>query len=179
MQDEISGQWFVSATEYGPLVHARLRPGAGNSGKLVTVVRKRAQELALSSASQWVIIDGPPGNGCPVMATLSGVKAALVVTEPSQSGLHDLGRVLDLCHQLQVRPYVCINRHDLSSHFTEIILAWCHQQDVTTLGKIPYDTRLFDSVVAGNVPVLTSDSPGALAIIELWGQLEDRLTKEG
>ncbi|MGZ8937358.1 MAG: ATP-binding protein, partial [Halobacteriota archaeon] len=113
MDDVCSGQLFVSDTPYGPLVHARLEPGEENSGKLVTLVRQTAEQIARDEGFEYIIVDGPPGIGCPVIASLTGATASLIVTEPTLSAISDLKRVLSVCNHFKVPPFVCVNRCDL------------------------------------------------------------------
>ena len=121
MVNKLSGSWYVSQTRYGTLVHARLGIAEDNSGKLVTLISKKARELALKDSIDTVIIDGPPGIGCPVIAALSGVDVALVVSEPTLSGIHDLERVVAVCNHFAVTAMVCINRYDLDQKLSHDI----------------------------------------------------------
>ncbi|GAI05092.1 unnamed protein product, partial [marine sediment metagenome] len=110
MVDDLSGKWFVSETKYGPFVHAKLGIAEENSGKLVTLVRQNAKLIAEKEKRDFVIIDGPPGIGCPVIASLSGVDIALIVTEPTLSGIHDLERIVGVAHHFGIKGVVCINK---------------------------------------------------------------------
>jgi MinD superfamily P-loop ATPase len=110
MQSSVSGRWFISETAQGKLVHARLAPGEDNSGKLVTLVRREARRLAEETGARWILNDGPPGVGCPVTAAITGVDLALIVTEPTLSGIHDMQRVEALCRHFQIPALVCINK---------------------------------------------------------------------
>lgn len=94
MEDNISGEWFISETKYGPLVHAKLGIAETNSGKLVSLVRQNAKKIAEERDLNYIIIDGPPGIGCPVIASLAGVDLAIIVTEPTLSGIHDMKRII-------------------------------------------------------------------------------------
>ena len=109
--DKHCGQWYISATRFGPLVHAQLFPGAENSGRLVMVLKQQARELAKASAAPLVLCDGAPGIGCPVISSLSGAHLAVAVTEPTPSGRHDLERVAELCRHFQVPLTVIINKY--------------------------------------------------------------------
>lgn len=109
-----NGEWFVSDTRFGPLVHARLHPGQGNSGKLVALVREQARRVAREAGIRRILIDGPPGIGCPVIACLNGANRILAVTEPTPSGEHDLERVLALARHFEIPAWVCVNKHDLN-----------------------------------------------------------------
>jgi MinD superfamily P-loop ATPase len=153
MVERVSGQWFVSATPYGTLVHARLGIAEENSGKLVTNIRKKAQEIAVLEDSSYLIIDGPPGIGCPVIASLSGVDAALVVTEPTVSGIHDLERVIAVCRHFGVPVSVCINRADLAEEQAEAIEEYCLKENIAMVGKIPYDRAFVEAMIKG-IPVV-------------------------
>lgn len=149
MRDKVSGCWFVSRTPYGTLVHARLGIAEENSGKLVTIVRNKGKELAKSSDKEYLLIDGPPGIGCPVIAALSGVDAALVVAEPTVSGIHDLERVLLVCRHFGVRASVCINRYDLGEEQSKQIENYCSNQGLVMAGKIRFDRAFVEAMVRG------------------------------
>jgi len=168
MRDKVSGQWFVSRTAYGSLVHARLGIAEENSGKLVTIVRNKGRELAEGEKKEYLLIDGPPGIGCPVIAALSGVDAALVIAEPTVSGLHDLERVLSVCRHFGVKASVCINRYDLGIEQSKQIEEYCLKQGLVMVGKIPYDRAFVEAMVQG-VPV-TEYTNGALKdeIVAAW-----------
>ena len=172
MNDNLSGHWFVSQTPYGSLVHARLGIAEENSGKLVTTIRSKGEELAESEKKGYLVIDGPPGIGCPVIAALSGVDAALVVTEPTVSGIHDLERILEVCNHFGVEASVCINRYDLEEGQSRIIEEYCLQENVPLAGKIPFDRAFVRSMIEG-VPVVDYTN-GALVekIREAWKSLD-------
>ena len=177
MYPELSGHWYVSETARGPLVHARLEPGGDNSGRLVTVVRNRARELCLSQGRHLVITDGPPGIGCPVISSLSGADLALLVTEPTLSGIHDLKRVMEVCRRLNVRTTVCINKYDVDLDNTERIRAIAGQTS-PVVGLIPYDQAVPRAMDEG-VPVVTFKSPAATALVNLWTRVREELHREG
>ncbi len=173
MQSRQTGEIMYSETERGHLVHARLVPGAGNSGLLVHAVKKMAMEQDRSC--DLFLIDGPPGTGCPLISTISGVDMVLVVTEPSVSGLHDLKRVVSVCRQFRPRIFVAINRFDLEESLTEAIQHWCNDEKIPVIGKIPFDPAVIESVRNG-VPVTSSGaSPAAQAIQLLKSNLEQEL----
>ena len=171
MESVVSGEWYLSDSPYGPLVHGRLSPGEENSGKLVTLVRNRARDLAQEQGRDLVIIDGPPGIGCPVIASISGVRLALVVTEPSLSGLHDMERVLDVIRHFGAVPAVCINRYDLHLDTSEIIERRCDSLGIPVLGRIPYDRAVVDALVQG-IPVVEYSGAGVTGTIrEIWERM--------
>ncbi len=149
MQERVSGVWYVSDTPYGLLVHARLGIAEENSGKLVTAVRKKGEELAGHKNKEYLIIDGPPGIGCPVIASLSGVDVALVVTEPTVSGIHDLERVIALCRHFNVSALVCINRSDLEPQQAANIRSYCSEEGIPLVGEIPFDPLFVEAMVNG------------------------------
>ena len=177
MQPRQTGEIKYSDTERGHLVHARLVPGAGNSGLLVHAVKKTAIEQDRNS--DLFLIDGPPGTGCPLISTISGVDMALIVTEPSVSGLHDLKRVVAVCRQFRPRILVAINRFDLEQSLTETIQIWCKEEKIPMIGKIPFDPVVIESVRKG-VPVTRAGaSPAAQAIQILAANLENELMHYG
>ena len=173
MQPRQTGEMMYSDTERGHLVHARLVPGAGNSGLLVHAVKKTAMEQDRNC--DLFLIDGPPGTGCPLISTISGVNIVLVVTEPSVSGLHDLKRVVAVCRQFRPRILVAVNRFDLEESLTETIQLWCNEEKIPVIGKIPFDPVVIESVRNG-VPVTSAGaSPAAQAIQMLKSNLEEEL----
>jgi len=177
MQPRQTGEILYSETLRGHLVHARLVPGAGNSGLLVHAVKKMAMER--DPACDLFLIDGPPGTGCPLISTISGVDAVLAVTEPSVSGVHDLKRVVTICRQFRPRIIVAINRFDLNISQTKEIGAWCREENIPLLGTIPFDPAVIEAVRAG-IPVTDAGaSPAAQAIQILAAKLEVELTNLG
>jgi len=168
MKENMSGYWFISDTEYGPLVHARLGIAQENSGKLVAAVRQQAREVANERNLDYIISDGPPGIGCPVISSLSGVSLALLVTEPTLSGIHDLERVLGVCRHFGVPALVCINKYDLNEENTRQIEINCLSQGVEIAGKIPFDNVVTQSIVKG-IPVVEYSDGGVTQEIEkMW-----------
>jgi MinD superfamily P-loop ATPase len=178
MQDSLSGHWYVSQTSYGPFVHARLGVGAENSGKLVTEVRKAAKKIAEEEDSDVVIIDGPPGIGCPVIASLTGADQALIVTEPSPSGIHDMKRIHQLTNHFNIFACCCVNKFDINLKNTSEIETWCQRNSVPLIGKIPYDEAVIDSVTQGLPHVQFVKNGAAREIKALWQNLFELLTKE-
>jgi MinD superfamily P-loop ATPase len=174
MQDSLCGKWFLSATRYGTLVHARLGIAQENSGKLVSTVRKRAQEVAVEQGADYIICDGPPGIGCPVISSLSGADLALLVTEPTLSGLHDLERVITLCRHFGVPVIVCINKYDINLDNTASIERYCQKEKIAVIGKIPADD-VFTGALVRKVPVVEYNTGNvARRLTALW----ERITAE-
>lgn len=176
MDDVCSGQLFVSDTPYGPLVHARLEPGEENSGKLVTLVRQTAEQIARDEDFQYVIVDGPPGIGCPVIASLTGATASLIVTEPTLSAISDLKRVLSVCNHFKVPAFVCVNRCDLYQENVRLITDFCQQEGIEILGMIPYDPNVVRALVQGKPVVLCTESAASQQIRKLWARLAERVS---
>ena len=172
----MAGQYFVSATDYGPLIHARLGIAQENSGKLVAQVRRQAREIAEKNNSDLILTDGSPGIGCPVISSITGCDQVLVVTEPTVSGLHDLNRVLELTRHFNVRTAVCINKCDLNETVSRQIKSDCAAKGVPLLGEIPFDPEITHAMVAG-LPLPEYDSAGeaCLAISAIWRSLADSL----
>lgn len=178
MRDNLSGHWFISKTAFGPLVHARLDVGAENSGKLVTEVRKAAKKISGEANSDLVIIDGPPGIGCPVIASLTGADLTLIVTEPSPSGIHDMERIHQLAKYFNISACCCINKFDLNLKNTAEIETWCQKNAVPLIGKIAYDETVIDSVNHGLPLVQFVENGAAQDIKALWQNLSELLAKE-
>ena len=168
LQPAQGGEWFVSETRFGPLVHARLRPGEGNSGKLVTLIREQARQLAHDAANRLILIDGPPGIGCPVIASLTGATRILAVTEPTPSGEHDMERVLELAQHFGIPAWVCVNKHDLNPAVTRRIERRAAELGATPVGRIPYDPAVTAAQRQGWPVVNLEQSPAAQAIKEMW-----------
>lgn len=145
----LDGYAFISTTKFGPMAHARLNPGQENSGKLVTLVRQNARRIAEKEKAELVLIDGPPGIGCPVIAAVTGVDAGLIVVEPTLSGIHDLERALSLLNHFKILPLVCVNKADLNAENTARIMAFCEERYIRVVGRIPFDPLVTKSMVAG------------------------------
>ena len=137
--DSINGQWFISDTRFGPMVHAKLGIAEENSGKLVTLIRKAAKDIAQQQQKDLLIIDGSPGIGCPVIASITDADLVLIVTEPTLSGQHDLERVLELAQGFNIPVLIVINKFDLNVNMSEKIEAMAHQRNTKVVGKIRYD----------------------------------------
>jgi MinD superfamily P-loop ATPase len=168
MRENMSGHWFVSDTKYGPLVHARLGIAQENSGKLVAQVRQEARRLAEAKGLDYIISDGPPGIGCPVISSLSGASLALMVTEPTLSGIHDLDRVLGVCRHFGVPALVTINKYDLNEENSRRIEDYCRKQEVGLAAKIPFDNAVTEAIVRGLPVVEYADGAVSRAIEALW-----------
>ena len=178
MEENLAGEWFISQTRFGSMVHAKLGIAQENSGKLVSLVRKQAKELALKVSAEWVIIDGAPGIGCPVIASLSGIDCAVVVTEPTLSGLHDASRVVDVARHFSVPVQMVINKYDLNLEMSEEIEAYCVLNNIPLAGKVRFDRSVVEAMVEGKTIVEYKDAPVKDEIRAIWGELEKTLQKE-
>ena len=170
--ERTSGEWFVSETRCGPMVHARLGIAAENSGKLVSVVRAEARRIAASEGRETILIDGPPGIGCPVIASVTGATAVLAVTEPTVSGEHDLERLLKLCQHFQLPVSVCINRWDVNPDAGRRIEAMAQARGTVLVGRIPYDRAVTAAQLAAQavVEVGGSAADAIRGVWELWNR---------
>ncbi|MCD4812474.1 ATP-binding protein [bacterium] len=152
-----NGEWFISHTRFGTLVHARLGIAEENSGKLVSLIRKEAKRIAQEQQQDLILIDGSPGIGCPVIASLTGAQQVLIVTEPTQSGLHDLKRVFELTRHFQSQTYVCVNKWDLNPGMTKEIQDFCNANQGIWAGRIRYDKAVVKAQLARRtLPEITS-----------------------
>lgn len=172
LRERISGHAYISKTKYGFMAHALLTPGEANSGKLVTLVRQNAKILAEKENSSLIIIDGPPGIGCPVISSVTGVDAGLIVTEPTMSGIHDLKRALQLLMHFNVPSFVCINMYDINTDNTEETASFCKEKDIEVIGKIPFNPIVTEAMVNGK-PIVeyAPESNVAEEIKNMWKNL--------
>ncbi|MEW5763076.1 MAG: ATP-binding protein [Bacillota bacterium] len=166
MEEVVSGQVYTCATRYGPFVYAELGVGQESSGKLVARVKERAREVAAREGKTYLVIDGPPGIGCPVIASLGGADLALVVTEPTPAGRHDLERILAVARHFGVRAAVCVNKADLHPRLAAGIEDYCRAQGVPFVGRIPFAREVVASVVA-RAPA-TGTGAAAQAMRSVW-----------
>ncbi len=178
MEEVLSGHWYVSETKPGPFVHARLEPGEGNSGRLVTAVRLKAAEIERTEGKAIIITDGPPGTGCPVIAAVSGVDLALIVTEPTLSAISDLGRIIDVCSHFKVPALICINKYDIDLDNTHVIEELAANKDCAVVDRIPYDDTVPKAMVKG-LAVTAYDCPASHALRRLWDSVSACLLVDG
>jgi MinD superfamily P-loop ATPase len=166
--DNVSGEWYISETGYGPMVHAKLGIAEENSGKLVSVTRAEAKRIADEEGLDYVIIDGPPGIGCPVIASITGVDLAVIVTEPTVSGIHDMERVQGVARHFKIDTACVINKFDINHENSERIEEWCRKMDIPVIGKIPFDNQITSSMVMGVPAVEYSNSSASQEIRKIW-----------
>jgi MinD superfamily P-loop ATPase len=178
MMDHQSGTLYRSTTRTGSMAHAKLLPGEGNSGRLVTEVRKLSAKIAQEEGVSTILIDGSPGIGCPVIATVTGIALGIIVTEPTMSGIHDMERVLDLLMQFQVKAAVIINKFDLNLENTEVIDRYCSEHGVEVLGRIRFDSVMTESMVATQtLPEFAPDHEISRLLQVIWGRISKILTE--
>ena len=175
MEPCLSGEWFVSTTRFGPFVHARLGIAQENSGKLVTEVRKKAREIGEREGRDVLIMDGSPGIGCPVIASLSGTDLALIVTEPTPSGVHDMERIVTLARHFKIAVVCGINKSDINAANAERIAAWCAAQAIPVVGTVPFDAEVMESVARGVPLVEYSRGPASESVRRMWDKVRERL----
>jgi MinD superfamily P-loop ATPase len=168
MEQQVAGQWFRSKSRYGPLFHAALRPAQENSGKLVTMVKQQARLLALDEGYDLVIVDGPPGIGCPVISAASGADLALIVAEPTAAGIHDLERVLQTTEHFNLPALVCINKADLYPAGAGSIEAFCRERGIEVVGHIPFDTSVTQAMVEGMPVTAYGNGPVVQELRRVW-----------
>lgn len=166
------GQWYISDTRFGPMVHARLGIAEENSGKLVALIRHEAKNLAEEKNLDLMITDGPPGIGCPVIASVGGATAMLIVTEPTVSGSHDMARVADLAAHFKIPAMICVNKFDLNPDKARAIENLAEEKNITVLGRIPFDPAFTESMVQGKTIFEYSENSEASRMIRrIWDEI--------
>jgi len=178
-KDAVNGQWFISDTRFGPMVHAKLGIAEENSGKLVSLIRKEAKRIATERDSDLIIVDGSPGIGCPVIASITGTDLVLAVTEPTLSGQHDLDRVIELTTHFRIPTAVCINKYDINVKITKAIEKKVTERGLKLVGKIAYDTVVTEAQLAGKSIVEYSNNSLTEQILSLWESTLDMLETNG
>jgi MinD superfamily P-loop ATPase len=166
------GEWYISQTRFGPMVHARLGIAEENSGKLVTLVRQEAKKLGEDRNLDLIITDGPPGVGCPVIASIGGATAVLIVTEPTVSGLHDMERVVQLANHFKVPCMVCINKWDLNPDQTMVVQRSAEKKQIPVFGRIPFEPIFTEAMIEGkNILEYNHQSEAGREVIRLWERI--------
>lgn len=179
-EEQQAGFWFRSDTRFGPLFHAHLFAAQENSGKLVTMVKQQGRLQALDEDRELLIVDGPPGIGCPVISANAGADLALLVTEPTVSGVHDLERILGTVNHFRVPALVLINKADVNPAHAARIEAYCRAEGIALVGKLPYDTVVTEAMVQGQpVTVYQPEGGMARALREVWAQVQKHLNGAG
>lgn len=170
------GEWYLSETRFGPMAHARLGIAEENSGKLVTLIRQEGKKLAEKNNLDLLLTDGPPGIGCPVIASMGGATAVLIVTEPTVSGRHDMERVAELAAFFKIPAMMCVNKFDLNPSQGEAIEAFARERNISVIGRVPFDPVFTKAMVQGKTIVeFDSQSEGCVAVKSIWETLAQRL----
>jgi MinD superfamily P-loop ATPase len=175
LEDPVAGQWFRSDTRFGSLFHANLYAGQENSGKLVTMVKQQGRLRAMDERCEYLIVDGPPGIGCPVISACAGAHLALLVVEPTVSGVHDLERVLATTNHFGVPALVVINKADINPARAEEVAASCWEQGIEVVGCIPYDDVVTEAMVEGLPVTAFDDGAVAAELKHVWRRVRDWL----
>ena len=166
------GEWYISATRFGPMVHARLGIAEENSGRLVSLVRKETRQLAEERGLELILTDGPPGIGCPVIAAIGGATALVIVVEPTVSGIHDMERVVDLAAHFRVPGMVIVNKYDLNGEMTEAIEQLAVQRNLVVLGRVPFDPVFTRSMVQGQTLFeYGAETPTRQVVRDIWAKI--------
>ncbi len=167
--EKTCGEWYISETRICPMVHARLGVAEENSGKLVSLVRQEAKKLVISQNRELILTDGPPGVGCPVIASIGDATALVIVSEPTVSGIHDMERVVQLAKRFRVPAMVCVNKYDINEQQTLKIENYANQNGVRFLGRIPFDAAFTHAMVQGKtIFEYEGGSEAQEAIRKIW-----------
>lgn len=171
LEQEIAGQLYHSESRYGPLFHAFLHPARENSGKMVMALKSMARTHVDGGHYGIILVDGPPGIGCPVISAMTGADLVLVVTEPGAAGIHDLKRVLETAEHFTIPTVVCINKADINPEGTREIEAYCDNNDIPVIGRIPFDTSVTEAMIERMPVTAWGDDSAARGIRHIWEQL--------
>jgi MinD superfamily P-loop ATPase len=172
MVERCAGEAYISDTRFGPMIHAKLYAGEEATGKLVALVRQRAREVAEAEGEDLILIDGPPGTGCTVIAAITGVDLVLVVIEPSLSGIHDAKRIIEVANHFQIPVLACINKYDINLKNTNDILDFCKEEGIEVVGKIPYDDTATEAMLSEKTVIEYSESSLSMTIKKIWERIE-------
>lgn len=179
LEPRLCGHWMRSETAYGPMFHAELLPGAENSGKLVAELRRAAKTEALEKNCEWLLSDGPPGIGCPVISAATGADFAVAVAEPTLSGLHDMLRLAQLLDGFEIPFALIINKSDLNPEISLRLEDFCRGKNAPLLGKIPFDTAFPDMLREGKTVLDAPDGAASGIIRKIWNNLQSTLATGG
>jgi len=167
--ETLCGQWYISDTRLGPMVHARLGIAQENSGKLVSLIRQEAKKLAAKENLDLILTDGPPGIGCPVIASIGQANAVLIVAEPTVSGFHDMERVAELARHFNIPAMVCINKYDLNLEQTQRIEIHAQKNNIVIVGRISFDPAFTEAMIqAKTIFEYNKDSQAATETRQVW-----------
>jgi MinD superfamily P-loop ATPase len=176
IEPQTAGNWFFSESRFGPMYHAALRPAQENSGKLVSLVKEQAKLLAQKENYELVLVDGPPGIGCPVISAVSGADLALIVVEATIAGIHDMRRVLETTTHFEIPAMVCINKSDIYLEGANQIEEFCQANGIQVVGRIPFDTSVIEAMVQGQpVTLYRENAPASIALKNAWSLVASNL----
>ncbi len=175
MENNDKSRMYSGSFRNGKMVYGRLAPGEENSGKLVNIVREKAKNMAKANKIETIIIDGPPGIGCAVISSITGVNHVVIVTEPTLSGLHDLKRTVEITSKFQVKTWVVINKFDLNTSMSAQIANYCEEADIPVAGKIPFDPQMVEAIVnCKSISEWNSTSAAAIEIKNIWSMINKK-----
>ncbi len=169
--EALNGKWYISDTRVGPMVHAKLGIAEENSGKLVTLIKKKSKELAEQGKKDLIVVDGSPGIGCPVIASITGADVVLIVTEPTLSGIHDLNRVAELAQSFDIKTLLCINKADINPEMAERIKEEAREKDIRVIGEIPYDDAFTKAQIMKATLIEYTSSQVSEKIKNMWREV--------
>jgi MinD superfamily P-loop ATPase len=175
LHDRLCGEWYLSETRFGPMVHAKLGVAQENSGKLVTLIKKKARLLAEGKKYDYILIDGSPGIGCPVISSIAGAAFVVVAVEPTISSIHDMDRVIKLIHHFNIKGTIVINKADLNEEICDKIEQKAKQNNISILGKIPYHPAVTKAMVEGKTVIEYGDNPVSLEIKNVYRILRSNI----
>jgi len=167
-KEQVCGEWFISKTRFGPLVHARLGVAEENSGKLVTLVRQNAKILAEDEGKELIIVDGAPGIGCPVISSITGSDLVLIVSEPTLSGIHDMRRAAELAGHFKIPVAICVNKFDINLEISQKVRSYCKENNFQLVGGIPFDTSVIEAMVHRKSVIEYSQGVVSQEIEKMW-----------
>lgn len=174
MVENIAGEAYISSSRFGWLVHARLNIGEETSGKLVSMVRNKANEIAKKYGKELIIIDSSPGVGCPVIASIGGANLVVIVVEPTTAAIHDMKRVMQVANHFKIPYVVCINKYDINEEKAKEIDNFCRDNGIKIVGKIPYNTVVTEAMTNGKT-VVEYDKKMAELIKDIWRNVKESL----
>ncbi len=176
-KETVNGEWYISDTKYGTLIHAKLGIAESNSGKLVTLIKNKAIKIAEKQKCKWIIVDGSPGLGCPVIASISGADVALIVTEPTPSGAHDLNRIAKLLHHFSIPAMYCINKYDINPAMSQTIQKEAEALGIAYGGNIPFDENMQLAQINKQPVITLRENSTTHSIKALWQNVNDFIFK--
>jgi len=177
LESIFSAKIFESKTRFGFFVHAEMAIGEGTSGRIVDQIRQKARKIAEQQNKDYIIIDGSPGIGCPVIASITGVDLACIIVEPTLSGIHDLERIFQVTQHFKVKSVVCINKYDLNKHNSDNIIQFCNENNIKVVGKIPFNEIVPESIIQGKSTFELPENPVSDQITKIWENIRKAMSR--